>query len=192
LPEDGYVMPRRLYGISKLASELIVERYGEMFGISTTSVRPSSVYGPMDRVTPTRNVRHVPNCIAHLAVEGAGHVRVTSIDPVGDYLHVDDLARGIIALLAAPKLRFSAYNIATGVTATVGELVHWAAEKVPGFHAHISSAEAADIVRDPSLREGMWGAYDISRITAETGWKPRSTREGLHAYMDWIRAEPNT
>jgi UDP-glucose 4-epimerase len=28
LPEDGYVMPRRLYGISKLASELITERYG--------------------------------------------------------------------------------------------------------------------------------------------------------------------
>ena len=26
LPEDGYVMPRRLYGISKLASELVTER----------------------------------------------------------------------------------------------------------------------------------------------------------------------
>jgi UDP-glucose 4-epimerase len=35
LPEDGYVMPRRLYGISKLASELITERYGELFGLST-------------------------------------------------------------------------------------------------------------------------------------------------------------
>ena len=49
LPEDGYVMPRRLYGISKLASELITERYGELFGLSTASVRPSSVYGTMDR-----------------------------------------------------------------------------------------------------------------------------------------------
>jgi UDP-glucose 4-epimerase len=35
----------------------------------------------------------------------------------------------------------------------------------------------------------MWGAYDISRVTAETGWKPRPVREALHAYMDWIAAE---
>ena len=44
-------MPRRLYGISKLASELITERYGDLFGFSAASVRLSSVYGPMDRVT---------------------------------------------------------------------------------------------------------------------------------------------
>jgi UDP-glucose 4-epimerase len=192
LPEDGYVMPRRLYGISKLASELIVERYGEMFGFSTASVRPSSVYGPMDRVTPTRNVIHVPNRIAHMAVGGARAVRVNSIDTVGDYLHSEDLARGIIALLKASRVRFSAYNIAAGVTATIGQLVQWAAEKAPGFHAEVTMAGDADIIRDPNLRDGMWGAYDISRISVETGWKPRATREGLHAYMDWIRAGRDT
>jgi UDP-glucose 4-epimerase len=70
LPEDGYVMPRRLYGISKLASELIAERYGELFGLSTASVRPSSVYGTMDRVTASRNFRHLPNRLAHMALDG--------------------------------------------------------------------------------------------------------------------------
>jgi hypothetical protein len=35
----------------------------------------------------------------------------------------------------------------------------------------------------------MWGAYDISRITVETGWRPRPVREALHAYMDWLAAE---
>jgi len=29
----------------------------------------------------------------------------------------------------------------------------------------------------------------VSRIPAETGWKPRPVREALHAYMDWIRAQ---
>jgi len=33
-------MPRRLYGISKLAAELITERYGDLFHLSTASVRP--------------------------------------------------------------------------------------------------------------------------------------------------------
>jgi nucleoside-diphosphate-sugar epimerase len=35
----------------------------------------------------------------------------------------------------------------------------------------------------------MWGAYDISRISADTGWRPRPVREALHAYMDWIAIE---
>ena len=59
LPEYGYVMPRRLHGISKLTSELITERHGDLFGISTASVRFSSVYGTMDRATASRNFRHV-------------------------------------------------------------------------------------------------------------------------------------
>ncbi|HLW23024.1 MAG TPA: NAD(P)-dependent oxidoreductase [Steroidobacteraceae bacterium] len=189
LPEDGYVMPRRLYGISKLASELIAERYGDLFGLSTASVRPSSVYGTMDRVTASRNFRHVPNRIAHMALDGVKCVRVNTLEAVGDYIHVEDVARAILALLRAPRLRYSAYNVACGETASIGELVEWAAEKVPGFHAEVTPPERADLLQDPALKDGMWGAYDISRIGAETGWKPRPTREALHAYMDWIAAE---
>jgi UDP-glucose 4-epimerase len=188
LPEDGYVMPRRLYGISKLASELITERYGDLFGLSTASVRPSSVYGTMDRVTPSRNFRHVPNRIAHMAVEGVKRVRVNTLAAVGDYIHVEDVARAVVSLLRAPALRYGAYNIAAGRTATVGDLVGWAAEKAPDFQAEITAAADADIVQDAALSDGMWGAYDISRIGAETGWKPRPVREALHAYMDWIAA----
>ena len=191
LPEDGYVMPRRLYGISKLASELITERYGDLFGLSTASVRPSSVYGTMDRVTASRNFRHVPNRIAHLAVSGAACVRVNTLSAVGDYVHVEDVARGIIALLRAPSLRHSVYNVAQGVTTTIGELVEWAAEIAPGFHAQVSAAVDADILQDESLRSGMWGAYDISRIFAQTGWRPRPVREALHAYMQWLAAQPH-
>ncbi|HXA37145.1 MAG TPA: NAD(P)-dependent oxidoreductase [Steroidobacteraceae bacterium] len=189
LPEDGYVMPRRLYGISKLASELITERYGDLFGLSTASVRLSSVYGTMDRVTPSRNFRHVPNRIAHMAVDGAQRVRVNTLSAVGDYIHVEDVAAAIILLLRAPSLRYSAYNIAAGATATIGDLVRWAAEKMPGFRAEITAPGEADILQDPNLADGMWGAYDISRIQAETGWRPRPVREALHAYMDLLAAE---
>jgi len=192
LPEDGYVMPRRLYGISKLASELITERYGDLFGLPTASVRPSSVYGPMDRVTASRSFRHVPNRVAHMAVDGVKCVRVNTLDAVGDYIYVEDVASAIVSLLRAPQLRYSAYNIACGVTASVSDIVGWAAEKVPGFRAEIVPADEADIVQDPTLRDGMWGAYDISRISAETGWKPRPMREALHAYMDWLASERNS
>jgi len=189
LPEDGYVMPRTLYGVSKLASELITERYGALFGISTTSVRLASVYGTMDRPTASRKFRHVPNRIAHLAVAGMQRVRVNTLEAVGDYVHVEDVARAMIALLDLVEVRYSAYNIATGCTARLGDLVAWAAEKYPGFHAELVPAEAADIVQDPALVDGMWGAYDIARISMETGWRPRPVKEALHAYMHWIATE---
>src|ERR1700730_16402019 len=153
LPEDGYVMPRRLYGISKLSSELITERYGDLFGLSTASVRPSSVYGTMDRVTASRNFRHVPNRIAHMALDGVKRLRVNTLDTVGDYIHSEDVARAIISLLRAPSLRYGAHNVAAGPTPSVVDLVDWAAEKVPGFHAEIVASEQADIVSDPQLRK---------------------------------------
>jgi UDP-glucose 4-epimerase len=189
LPEDGYVMPRRLYGISKLASELITERYGDLFDLSTASVRPSSVYGPMDRVTASRNMHHVPHRIARMALDGVKRVRVNTLDAVGDYIHAQDVADAIISLLRAPRLRYSTYNVACGTTASIREMVGWVAEKVPGFSAEIVPPEQADILQDPTLREGMWGAYDVSRISGETGWRPRPMREALHAYMDWMAAE---
>ena len=142
----------------------------------------------MDRVTASRNFRHVPNRIAHMAVKGVKRVRVNTLAAVGDYIYVEDVARAVVSLLRAPALRYAAYNIAAGTTASVGDLVGWAAEKAPGFQAEITAAADADIVQDATLSDGMWGAYDISRISAETGWKPRPVREALHAYMDWIAA----
>jgi UDP-glucose 4-epimerase len=123
-----------------------------------------------------------------MAVKGVKRVRVNTLAAVGDYIHVEDVARAVVSLLRAPALRYAAYNIAAGATATVGDLVGWAAEKAPGFQAEITAAADADIVQDATLSDGMWGAYDISRISAETGWKPRPVREALHAYMDWIAA----
>jgi UDP-glucose 4-epimerase len=143
----------------------------------------------MDRVTASRNYRHVPNRIAHMALDGVKRVRVNTLDAVGDYIHAEDVARAIVALLHAPRLRYSAYNIACGTTASIGEMIGWAAEKVPGFGAEIVPPEQADILQDPALKDGMWGAYDISRIRGETGWKPQPMREALHAYMEWIAAE---
>jgi UDP-glucose 4-epimerase len=187
LPEDGYVMPLRLYGISKLASELTVNRYAGLFGLSAASVRLPSVYGPMDRVTASRDFRHIPNKVAHLAL--AGHpIRVNSLETVGDYLHSGDAAEAIARLLLTPRITYRVYNVASGVATTTGELVAYAAEKIPGTRAEIVPPDQVDILQDPTLRDGMWGAYDISRIFADTGWRPRPVREALYDYIDWIRA----
>ena len=187
LPEDGYVMPRRLYGISKLTSELVTERYGDLFGFSTASVRPSSVYGPMDRVTASRDFRHVPNRVAHMALDGVKRVRVNTLAAVGDYIHADDVAAAIVSLLKAPQLHYSAYNVAAGVTASIGELVRWAAEKVPGFGAEIVPPEQADILQDP-LKDGMWGCVMLREFSRRPAGSP--ARCVRHCTPIWTGSQP--
>jgi UDP-glucose 4-epimerase len=130
----------------------------------------------------------VPNRIAHKVVDRVTEVRVNSLEAVGDYIHSEDVAQAIIALLAAQSLRYGVYNIAAGITATTADLVRWAAEKLPGFHATVVPPEQAEIVEDDTQRDGMWGAYDLARIQRDTAWKPRPVREAFHAYIDWLAA----
>ena len=187
LPEDGYVAPLTLYGISKFAAEMIVNRYADLFGFSALSVRLSSVYGPMDRATDSRNFRHVTNRIAHLALAGEV-VRPNSLDGIGDYITSVDVAHAIFALLDAPKLRYRHYNIASGEATTIGEVIEWARERVPALQVEVTLGDAANIVQDSVSKDGMWGAYDTARIEKDTGWKPRPGKQGFHEYMDWIVA----
>jgi UDP-glucose 4-epimerase len=185
LPEDGYVAPLTLYGISKYAAEMVVNRYADLFDLSAASVRLASVYGPMDRVTGSRNFRHVPHRVAHMALAGET-IRPNSFEPVGDYIASTDVADAIIALLSADRLRYRHYNIGSGETSTIGDIIGWARERVPGVKVEISPAETANVIQDVSLKDGMWGAYDIARIAMDTGWRPRGTRQSFHDYMDWI------
>jgi len=185
LPEDGYVAPLTLYGISKFAAEMVVNRYVDLFGFSAASVRLSSIYGPMDRATESRNFRHVPNRVAHMALAGEV-IRPNSLEPVGDYLSSVEVGRAILALLEAPALRYRHYNVASGETVTIGDIIAWAKERVPDLRIEISPEETANIVQDTTLKTGMWGAYDIARILRDTNWRLRPGKQVFHEYMDWI------
>ena len=68
-------------------------------------------------------------------------IRPNSLDAVGDYLSAVDVAHAVHALIDAPALRYRHYNIASGVTTTIGEIIGWAAEKVPGLSFEVSPDE---------------------------------------------------
>jgi UDP-glucose 4-epimerase len=184
LPEDGYVDPRTLYGISKYSSELIVRRYGQLFALPVVSARLSSVYGPMDRVTDSRHVYSVPWLITHLALSG-DELRISTYDGVGDWIHAGDVADAIARLLRAAELRHPAYNVAYGRAETIQALVKIIEDKTPVRHRLSSKAEA-NVICDPDRRHGQWGAYDISRLR-ELDWEPAPLRRRMHDYIDWLR-----
>jgi UDP-glucose 4-epimerase len=184
LPEDGFVNPTTLYGISKYSSELIVRRYGQLFELPVVSVRLSSVYGPMDRVTDSRHVYSVPWLITHLVLSSE-ELRISAYDGVGDWIHAADVAEAIARLLAAAKLRYPTYNVAYGRAETIRELVKIIGDKTPVRH-RLSSKDEANVICDPDRRHGQWGAYDISRLR-ELDWKPAPLHRRMHDYIDWLR-----
>lgn len=187
MPEDGWVDPPEFYGISKLASELTAKRYGEMFGIRVASCRLSGVYGPMDRWRPSRAHYCPPYRVVHRALEG-GPVRINAPDGVGDHIHSQDVCRAIMALLDSVKeFAHPVYNIALGQAVPLQELVETVAAIIPGTRWEIAPAEECDVVMDPTHKGGRWGAYDITRINAETGWHPRPLPEALADYVEFVR-----
>ena len=185
LPEDGYVGPTTLYGISKYAAEMVVQRCSELFGLSVVSVRLASVYGPMDRETSSRHVRCMPWKVAHLALAGE-ELRANAYDGVGDGIHAADVAAAIALLLRAPAPRHPVYNVASGRAETIGTLLAIAGEKLP-VKARQCARSEANLVGDPDRRQGQWGAYDIARLSGELGWRPAPLRQRFHDYIDWLR-----
>ena len=187
MPEDGWVNPPEFYGISKLASEMAARRYGELFGLKVASVRLSGVYGPMDRWRPSRAYHCPPYVILHRALAGQT-IRINATGGVGDHIHVQDVARGIMALLETnAPFAHPVYNLAQGEAVSLEALLRAAAEVVPGLRWEIAPEEDCDVVMDPRWKGGRWGAYDTGRLRAETSWRPMPLHEGLANYFAFIR-----
>lgn len=187
MPEDGWVDPPEFYGISKLSTEMIARRYGALFGMPIVSCRLSGVYGPMDRQRPSRAHYCAPYVVIHRALEGLP-IRLSAPNAVGDHIHARDVAQAIMALLTkAGPLDHPVYNIALGQSVTLGELVDEVARIVPGT-CWKQSAGPCDITADDTHKGGRWGAYDISRISNETGWRPRPLAEALADYVSFVRS----
>ncbi len=185
LPEEGFVSPSGFYAISKHAGERLAKQAVEQFGLPAVYVRLSGVYGPMDRVTASREVECAPLRLARAAL-ARRVVRVNARDAVGDFIHAEDVAEALALLLQADELTDVAYNIAYGETASLEQLVSYAAERLGDVAMEVVPACEADVVLDPTRRTGRWGAYDISRIREAVAWRPRPLRQAFSAYVEWL------
>lgn len=184
LPENDGVWPEGWYALSKHSGELLTAE-AAAGGLPAVSVRLSGVFGPMDRITATRAVECAPKRLAH-AVRDRRRLRLAGLDGGGDWIHASDVAAAILALLACAALRHPVYNIAHGRFTTLRRL----AEMTPELSWEESAPDTADVAADPSMTTGRWGAYDISRIQAETGWRPRPLEQAMADYCEWLGDHP--
>ena len=67
--EEANTQPGNLYGICKLACELLMKRYKQLFGLSTVVGRMAAIYGPMERITASRGNPSLIYKLMHAQVE---------------------------------------------------------------------------------------------------------------------------
>ncbi len=122
VPEDAPADPRNTYAATKLAQEHLAAAWARSTGGTAVALRYHNVYGPrMPKDTPYAGVAS----IFRSALEQGGPPRV--FEDGGqrrDFVHVRDVAAANLAALRhdLPGGTLRAYNIASGVPHTVGQM----------------------------------------------------------------------
>ena len=120
--EDARLDPRSAYAATKVAQEHLTAAWARQTGGSVAALRYHNVYGPgMPKDTPYSGVA----AIFRSALESGRAPRV--FEDGGqrrDFVHVRDVAAANMAALAATGsgTGWRAYNVASGVPTTVGEM----------------------------------------------------------------------
>ena len=181
--EDDPPQPGNLYGITKFASECLTRRYGQLHGFATASLRVSTPYGPMERVTGHRSNMSTPYQWTGQMLRGEPVTRDYS-DHGRDYTYVRDTASAVAAVVAAPELPHDLYNITNGVPVTGAEIQRRLAELFPEFRLVEPEMPApADAALGPT--RGPLSAY---RLWHDLGWTPQyDLAAGLTDYVRWRR-----
>ncbi len=181
--EDDHPQPANLYGITKLASEQLTRRYGELHGFSAASLRVSTPYGPMERVTGHRDNMSTPYQWTGQLLRGEP-IEIDATDYGRDYTYVVDTGSAIATVVDAPELPHDLYNITNGVPVTGAEIQRTLEQLFPETRlVEPSAAEPASSSLGPT--RGPLSGY---RLWHDLGWTPQfDLAAGLNDYVQWRR-----
>ena len=100
-----------------------------------------------------------------------------------DYIFNEDLAEACVALMLSPGTEGRVYNLGTGTGVPFIEMAHLVAEAVPG-----TEVRQVEWPRDRYFVETGDYLSDISRITAASGWRPKtSLKDGIGRTVAYYR-----
>jgi nucleoside-diphosphate-sugar epimerase len=186
LDETSPANATSLYGITKLAGERIALRYADLFELDVVAVRPSNVYGPMERPTPGYAGATELREMLRLHYSGQP-IKVASLaGPYRDWTYAEDVAEGIELAWGAGPLAHRLFILAQGEQYSVGDVLEAFRQHVPGLQYRIVPAGEATY---PVSGEPPGPMPSHRRAAAELGWTPRTSfADGMRDYLQWINA----
>ena len=171
--DAGPVSPN---AVAKLAGELYLFAYAEMYGISPICLALPNVYGPRqnphgdaDVVTVIRRAMLTDNA----TVPGDGTA-------AGDYVYVDDVVHALVRSAQAPHHICGTYNVGTGRQATELEVQGLIAELLGSTSSPCNAALRSD--------KSQAIALHATKAECELGWAPKvELRDGIERTIRWLR-----
>lgn len=160
-----------LYALSKLAAERLCDWARGQFGVDTRIVRLGPVYGPLERPTASRKTMSTVHAAIRLALAGEPlRTPAAAAERRRDWIHGQDAARAMIALLAAPSPSHRIYNL-SGAAVTTERLLAAVAAAVPGTRIEwVSDREQANVpVPGP---DAAGRNLDCRRLRDDIGVRP--------------------
>lgn len=172
------------YGIAKLALFAQAEAYRTQYGLQTSCVVPSNLYGPGDNMDMLRG-HVIPAMLAKFWM--AKQTQASSIElwgdgtPTRDFLYVDDAAHAVTLALARPTF-VGPCNIGTGIETSIRDVAAMLAQRMRYSGALRWNT---DLPNGQPRR-----CLDVSRAKQLLGFTPSvSLEEGMRRTVAWFLAE---
>lgn len=173
--------PRSPYSASKAASDHLVRAWWHTYGLPTLITNCSNNYGPY----------HFPEKLIPLMILSALEGRELPVYGDGgnirDWLHVEDHARALIAVMQRGQPG-ETYAIGGKAERTNLDVVKTVCSLIDEFAFNSSRGPAEHLIRFVTDRPGHDRRYAIdgSKIEAELGWRPQESFEsGLAKTVRW-------
>lgn len=171
LKEDSPTKPLTLYAAAKHAFHLVAEQRAAQVEIGLAWARLFYLYGPFEDER-----RIVPAAIKALST--GQEFKTTSGEQIRDYLHISDVASGLIAL--SEHEAAGAFNVSSGDPVTIAGLMQTLGELL-GRSELIRRGEFPHRDWDP-----MYVCGDNHKLRTEAHWSPRyGLRTGLAETIEW-------
>lgn len=175
ISETDVLEPTNPYALSKWMGEQACSWYAQHYDVPVTAIRLFNVYGPGQS-----NSFIVPRIVEQALDPASDEILLMDLKPKRDYLFVDDALQAF--LMSAFPQRFHLYNVGSGQSHTVGEVVD-AVQLAAGTNKPVRALGEERRNEIPDVRA------DCSRLTADTGWIPRySLQDGIAATVSGMRS----
>lgn len=178
ITENHPTNPISPYGITKLAVEKYALAFNRTKSLPVVCVRPANAFG--EGQMPFVGQGFVSTAIGSI-LTGKEITIFGDSGTVRDYIHVSDVARGIVAVLELGKTG-TIYNIGSGVGRTNQDVLNaiYPLAKSAGLEPKVK-------ILPPRSFDVPANILDSTKLTTETGWSAKVSFEaGIERTWAWL------